>query len=67
MHLGTDIQVIFSNDEHLDQVRAVIQEGGLRDQIQVEPLSVLEAANKIEKALGGYFYDTYNLRKWELM
>lgn len=67
MHLGTDIQVIFTKEENLDQVRAVIQEGGLRDQVQVESLSVLETANKIEKALGGYFYDTYNLRKWELI
>lgn len=65
LQLGKDIQVVFTNDENISKVQEVINRLELDNSVKVEPMSVLKAAEKIDRTLGRYFYDVYNLKKWE--
>ena len=63
--LGKDIQVVFAKEENIQKVQGLINQVGLEPSVKVESMEVLEAASKIDRALGSYFYDVYNLRKWQ--
>jgi hypothetical protein len=63
--LGKDLQVIFTPREHIEKVKALVQQFHLEEAIKVESMDILEIASKIDQFLGPYFYDVYNLKKWK--
>lgn len=65
--LGKDLQIIFTNDENIENVRDLINKYGLQEKTQVESLKVLEIASKMDRVLGTYFYDFYSLKKWQAL
>jgi hypothetical protein len=65
LKLGRDIQVIFTEKEHITTVRELLKQHCLDHSIAVEPFSVLEEVQNLEKRLKPYFDDVYSLNKWE--
>lgn len=62
---GKDINYLFANTKDVPKVKELVKRYGMADSVTVEPMEILEAAQKIDWALGSYFYDVYNIKKWE--
>ncbi|MBS0655220.1 MAG: hypothetical protein JSR46_05545 [Verrucomicrobia bacterium] len=65
LKLGDDIQAAFVKDEQLPRMKELLTTYGLHNSIEVESIEVLETASKIDQALGSYFNDVYNMKKWQ--
>lgn len=62
---GKDLQVVFTDDAHIQEVQEIINKYGLEATTQVKSIEVLETASKIDRTLGAYFYDFYSIKKWQ--
>ncbi|MGK5593859.1 MAG: hypothetical protein ACSNEK_00680 [Parachlamydiaceae bacterium] len=63
IQLGKDIQYIFTLKQHIDQVQALLEQYGLLS-VKVKTIDKLEAASRLDRELGPYFYDAYSIKKW---
>lgn len=65
--LGQEITTVFTESEHESKVKNILIRFQLENKVEVKSIQILKKASEIDKLMGPYFYDVYNLEKWQKM